>query len=106
MSIIIGGGGDLSGKHNQSKDYYELKLGNYDLFFKKSYEILYNINDFLIAIFFLIGSILFLSDKWEYAGVWCFIIGSAQYAVRPLIRIIHSIHFKKYVKKQSQEGKS
>ncbi|MRH41856.1 hypothetical protein GH741_04110 [Aquibacillus halophilus] len=84
---------------NNDSEYKEIKMGNYDLFFKKPYEILYNINDFLISLWFFLGSVCFLFDNWRNIGIWIFIIASAQLGIRPLIRIIHSIHLKRYVKK-------
>ncbi|MDC3416559.1 YrhK family protein [Aquibacillus salsiterrae] len=85
------------------RDNADLKLGRYDIFFKKPYQILYNVNDLLIALWFLVGSIFFLFDEWKNAGVWLFILGSGQLGVRPLIRIIHSIHLNKHLRNKKQK---
>ncbi|KAB7671757.1 hypothetical protein F9279_05430 [Bacillus sp. B1-b2] len=55
----------------------------------------FNINDFMISIWYMIGSISFLLGSTSTVGYWFFIIGSIQLSLRPLIRIIH---FKKYRK--------
>ncbi|KGP90808.1 hypothetical protein N780_03735, partial [Pontibacillus chungwhensis BH030062] len=80
----------------QSKeDYVDLKVGKHDLFFKKPYQILYTLNDFLLGLWFLIGSICFYFEgavkTW---GVTLFVLGSFQLLIRPSIRLAHRIHLK------------
>ncbi|EMP56538.1 hypothetical protein MSNKSG1_04366 [Marinobacter santoriniensis NKSG1] len=72
-----------------------LKLGREELIIRRRYEVLSIINDFFIAIWFLIGSILFLFPEYETAAVWLFIIGSFQFLIRPTIRLISHIHIKR-----------
>lgn len=96
------------GKHSidkwKNQDNLDIHLGKYDLFFKKGYKVLYTINDFLIGIWFLIGSFMFFSDATKTAGVWLFVIGSFELLIRPTIRLIHDIHFRKHLKKQYQNN--
>jgi hypothetical protein len=87
---------------NKETEDIDIHIGKYDVFFKKRYEILYNINDFLISIGFLIGSIFFFYDSLQHIGVWLFVVGSIQLSIRPIIRIIHKIHFRKHVKKNNR----
>ncbi|QDP40015.1 YrhK family protein [Radiobacillus deserti] len=87
-------------QHKEQKN--SIQVGRFDIFFKKPYQILYNINDFLISIWFLVGSIMFLYEEWKRVGVWLFIIGSGQLAIRPTIRIIHHIHLKRHIKNNNQ----
>lgn len=49
-------------------------------------------NDFLIAIWFLVGSVLFLLPTWNGTAAWLFVVGSAQFLARPAIRIAHRFH--------------
>ena len=72
-----------------------LKLGREELIIRRRYEVLSIINDFFIAIWFLIGSILFLFPEYETAAIWLFIIGSFQFLIRPTIRLISHIHIKR-----------
>ena len=72
-----------------------LKLGREELIIRRRYEVLSIINDFLIAIWFLIGSILFLFPDYETAAIWLFIIGSFQFLIRPTIRLISHVHIKR-----------
>ncbi|MCF8096188.1 MAG: YrhK family protein [Desulfobacteraceae bacterium] len=72
-----------------------IKLGKEELVIRRRYEVLSIANDFLIAIWFLVGSILFLFPSFEKAGVWMFIIGSFQFLVRPAIRLAGNIHLQR-----------
>ncbi len=92
-------------QENSSKQDIDIHLGKYEVFFKQRYTILYNLNDVLIGLWFLIGSICFFWESTKTAGVWLFVLGSAQLMIRPLIRIIHRIHFQRYMK-QNNEGES
>lgn len=72
-----------------------VRLGHEELVIRRRYEALSIVNDFFIAIWFLIGSILFLFPEYETAAVWLFIIGSFQFLVRPTIRLVSHIHIKR-----------
>lgn len=96
----------MADQNYQDKKYLDIKMGKYELFFKKPYEILYNVNDFMIALWFFIGSFLFFDEALKDAGIWMFVIGSGQLGMRPLIRIIHRIHLKNYVKKREFKGQN
>lgn len=72
-----------------------LKLGHEELVIRRRYEVLSIVNDFLIAIWFLVGSILFLFPEHETVAIWLFIIGSFQFLIRPTIRLISHIHVRR-----------
>ncbi|MBC7191444.1 YrhK family protein [Marinobacter sp.] len=72
-----------------------LKLGPEELIIRRRYEVISIANDFLIAIWFLLGSILFLFPEYETAAIWLFIIGSFQFLIRPTIRLISHIHIRR-----------
>ena len=72
-----------------------IKLGREELVIRRRYEVLSIINDFMIAIWFLVGSILFLFPSVEKTAVWMFIIGSFQFLVRPTIRLAGHIHLQR-----------
>jgi archaellum biogenesis protein FlaJ (TadC family) len=52
------------------------------------FEIAYTIVDFIAAICFLIGSILFFYAQYETPAVWLFVIGSACFCLKPTIRMV------------------
>ncbi|MGG0476203.1 YrhK family protein [Priestia aryabhattai] len=83
----------------RKEDYREIGIGKYELFFKKSYKVIYTINDFLIGIWFLIGSILFFYDSLKNIGVWLFVLGSVQLLIRPTIKLVHDFHLRKYLRR-------
>ena len=67
-------------------------VGHEELTIRRRYEVLSIVNDILVAVWFLVGSILFFSDATTYAGTWLFVIGSAELMIRPAIRLSRSLH--------------
>lgn len=72
-----------------------LRLGHEELVIRKRYEVLSIANDFLIAVWFLVGSVLFLYPSLAKPAVWMFIIGSFQFLIRPTIRLLSHIHLQR-----------
>ncbi len=66
-----------------------LTLGHEELVIRRRYETLSILNDFMIAGWFLVGSICFLFPPLKEVGAWLFILGSAQFMARPSIRLAH-----------------
>ncbi|MEU4361324.1 YrhK family protein [Promicromonospora sp. NPDC023987] len=52
------------------------------------FEVLHTIADFLAALLFVVGSILFFSEKTKLAATVCFLIGSLFFAAKPSIRLV------------------
>lgn len=69
-----------------------LVIGHDQLVIRRRYEVISIINDFFIAIWFLLGSVLFLYPSLEKIAIWLFIIGSVQFLIRPTIRLFAHIH--------------
>lgn len=80
---------------NQTDNPLTVKLGREELVIRRRYELVSIVNDFFIAVWFLIGSILFLFPEYETAAVWLFIIGSFQFLIRPTIRLVSHIHIQR-----------
>jgi len=72
-----------------------VKVGHEELVIRRRYETLSILNDFLIAIWFLIGSFFFLNETLVTDGTWLFVIGSGQLLIRPTIRLAAHIHLQK-----------
>ncbi len=72
-----------------------LHIGHHELVIRRRYEVLSISNDILIGLWFLVGSVLFLSGSTTYAGTWLFIIGSAELLVRPIIRLARGVHLQR-----------
>lgn len=78
------------------KDTLTFTIGREEMVIRRRYEVLSILNDLGIGIWFLVGSVMFLSSAWETFGTWLFIVGSAQLLIRPLIRLAHHIHLRRF----------
>ncbi|MGD8380121.1 MAG: YrhK family protein [Gammaproteobacteria bacterium] len=72
-----------------------LTFGHEQLVIHRRYEVLSILNDFMLGLWFLIGSILFFYPSEQNTGVWLFTIGSAQLLIRPVIRLSRHIHLRR-----------
>lgn len=70
-------------------------LGQRELVLRQRYETCSIANDLLVAVWFLLGSFLFLDPATVEAGTWLFIVGSAELAIRPVIRLSRRVHLRK-----------
>ncbi|MFC4235831.1 YrhK family protein [Thalassospira xianhensis] len=71
-----------------------------------AYEIAYTSVDWLAAVLFTIGSIMFLYDDLMKAGTWLFIIGSVCFALRPSIRLARELHLARLGEDVMEPGNS
>ncbi|MGB5865612.1 MAG: YrhK family protein [Sulfitobacter sp.] len=55
------------------------------------FEIAYTLADFMAALLFIIGSIMFFYDYWQHVGTWFFLIGSVLFAAKPTLRQVREI---------------
>ncbi len=69
-----------------------IHIGHAELITRRRYEVLSIINDIFVALWFIVGSILFFSDATTIAGTWCFLAGSVELLIRPIIRLSRRIH--------------
>lgn len=49
----------------------------------------------MVALWFIVGSVLFFSESTTVAGTWLFLAGSVQLLVRPVIRLSRRVHLGK-----------
>ena len=80
--------------HVESADWV-LRIGHEELVIRQRYEVVSIVNDFLIALWFIVGSVLFFSDSTVTLGTWLFLVGSCELAVRPVIRLARHIHLRR-----------
>lgn len=78
-------------KYNPAID---VDIGHHEITVGKRYGFIYTLNDILIAVWFIIGSIFFFWDSTQEAGTWLFLIGSVELLIRPIIRISRNSHLK------------
>ncbi|SFN40536.1 YrhK-like protein [Roseovarius lutimaris] len=56
-----------------------------------AYEIAHTVVDFMAAICFLVGSVLFLWSDYETEAIWLFIVGSFFFCVKPTLRLAREV---------------
>lgn len=69
-----------------------LRVGHEELRIRGVYETISIINDVMVALWFIVGSVLFFSESTTTAGTWLFLIGSIQLLIRPVIRLSRRLH--------------
>ncbi|MGA8259890.1 MAG: YrhK family protein [Arenicellales bacterium] len=72
-----------------------LSIGDEQLVIGRRYQAASIVNDILIGVWFLAGSVLFFYPELEVAGTWLFVAGSTQLLIRPIIRLSHLIHVRR-----------
>ncbi|MBA0052206.1 hypothetical protein E0L36_15230 [Streptomyces sp. AJS327] len=72
-----------------------LRVGREELVLRQRYEVVSVVNDLLIAVWFLVGSLLFLAPHGTRAGTWFFVAGSLELMVRPVIRFSRQVHLRR-----------
>ncbi|RXJ89020.1 hypothetical protein CRV01_10395 [Arcobacter sp. CECT 8983] len=90
----------------KKEDELDLEIGNRYIIIQRRYEFIGAFNDLLIAIWFLIGSIFFLNDSLMESGTWLFIVGSAQFLIKPLIKVASLIHVSGIYKEEQENQKN
>lgn len=72
-----------------------VRIGDAELVIRQRYAAASIVNDLLIALWFLVGSVMFFSADWQTPGTWCFVFGSVELLVRPVIRLTRQVHLKR-----------
>ena len=70
----------------------DVDLGHRHVVIQRRYEALGAVNDLLIAIWFLIGSIFFLNKSLVEGGTWLFIVGCIQLLIKPVLKLSSLVH--------------
>ncbi|MEU2604110.1 YrhK family protein [Streptomyces albus] len=78
--------------HHPTGRTLTLHIGHEELVVRRRYEAASVVNDALIAAWFLVGSVMFLSPDWTRTGTWFFILGSIELMIRPVIRLSRQLH--------------
>jgi hypothetical protein len=80
----------------QNEGNVVLHIGHEELELRNRYEVLSIVNDVLMALWFVVGSVLFFFESTTVVGTWFFLVGSVQFLIRPLIRLMRRIHLRRY----------
>lgn len=79
----------------QTSEPLVVTIGHEELVLRRRYEVLSILNDILVAVWFIIGSVLFFSPDTTEAGTWLFLIGSIELLIRPVIRLGRNVHVRR-----------
>ena len=74
----------------------DVPVGRDELVIRNRYETLSIVNDVLIGVLFVVGSVLFLWESTSIVATWFFIAGSVQFLVRPGISLARRVHLKRF----------
>ncbi len=83
-----------------------LRIGRDELVIRHRYEVLSIINDILIGLLFLVGSVFFFTPEFTHAGTWLFVLGSIDMLIRPVIRLSRRLHLGRYFPRPAAEPAS
>ncbi|MBH0023801.1 YrhK family protein [Salinibacterium sp. SWN248] len=73
-----------------------VRIGREELVIRQRYEVISIVNDILIGLLFLVGSIFFFTPELTHAGTWLFVLGSVEMLIRPIIRFSRRVHLGRY----------
>lgn len=83
---------DANPQRGDRKPPVTIRVGGAEVVIRQRYALASIVNDILVALWFLAGSVMFFSADWQTAGTWCFVFGSVELLVRPVIRLTRQIH--------------
>jgi len=70
------------------------------------YEVIYTFVDFMAAILFVVGSVLFFWDSTQFAATWMFLIGSIFFALKPTTRLLRELAYLRLGKTEELERRT
>lgn len=69
-----------------------ITIGHEELVVRQRWEVVSIVNDILVALWFIVGSVLFFHESTTTVGTWLFLVGSIEMLARPVIRLGRRIH--------------
>ncbi len=76
---------------DSSKEQTDIRFGRDELIIQNRYETAILFNDFLIALWFILGSVFFIVPGLASAGAWVFLIASIQFLIRPTMGLLGNL---------------
>ena len=87
-------------KVKHTEEYLDIKAGRFRIYFHKRYKLITTVNDLLIGLFFVVGSVLnFFTDTSIY-GKSLYLCGSVLLGSRPILRIMHDTSLRNEMKQK------
>lgn len=70
----------------------ELKAGRLRIYFQNRYNLISLINDFLVGIMYILGSLLPMMGFPSQYGTYLYLAGGVFLTMRPVLKILHNIY--------------
>ena len=58
-----------------------------------AYELAFTLVQFSAGILFLVGSWMFFYPSLQDPAIWCFVVGSAFFAIGPTLKLVRELHY-------------
>lgn len=81
-----------------------IPVGPEVLVIRDRYEVLSIVNDVMIGLWFVVGSVLFFSESTTIIATALFVVGSVQMLIRPMIRLTRRLHLRRRGYSESESG--
>ncbi|MEH6987585.1 MULTISPECIES: YrhK family protein [Bacillales] len=82
----------------QQEDVH-IEIGSYKMVIEKRYQAISFVNDMLLGVLYLIGSILFLTDVSQTVSISFFLAGSIMMIIRAGLNLLKDLHINKISRK-------
>ncbi|MGY6211616.1 YrhK family protein [Cytobacillus firmus] len=82
----------------QQEDVH-IEIGSYKMVIEKRYQAVSFVNDILLGVLYLIGSILFLTDVSQTVSISFFLAGSILMIIRAGLNLLKDLHINKISRK-------
>lgn len=82
----------------QQEDVH-IEIGSYKMVIEKRYQAVSFVNDMLLGVLYLIGSILFLTDVSQTVSISFFLAGSIMMIIRAGLNLLKDLHINKISRK-------
>lgn len=79
----------------EQQEDVEIELGKYQMIIERRYQVLSFVNDLILGVLYLIGSILFLTDVSKVVSISFFLAGSVMMIIRAGLNIFKDLHVKR-----------
>ena len=93
----------MSGRRQRNTEL-DLNFAHRHVVIQRRYEALGALNDLMIAIWFLVGSVFYLDESLTDDGTWLFIVGCIQLLVKPALKLSSLVHVGRAYRKGIKAG--
>jgi hypothetical protein len=84
----------MNNKQTEEENHV-ISIGSLAIILKDKYQVIYTVNDILIGLMFLLGTIFNMLLSWKITGAVLYISGSILLLIRPVIRTCRLLRVKR-----------